>query len=304
MQRGLLAGWADGRRAAIRQRNNEARTGAVAQRVARAKVAMTGGLPATSQVLGVGVTPDLVGIVFECLPEGLRNDGTRAALAYGLHPDRIAENGRSTIGMGEYVLPVLKGRSTYWSYDCEVGVSLTLSDAERQVTRTEAAMDSVGKTTTELAARNGRTTGPTFSAGVNAGQLGTAQPGGTGNLGVAYKRETMKELAASQSHDHTNSLRFPAGTAVISCRAEMAISIRYTKKARSPLVQGEPGKWLVLDRQGVRGSDGSASAVPGYEDIFSGITVVYAVPFELANLPALSESVGTDTDVDAQEVWV
>lgn len=299
-----LTNWLHGRQDAARAKRQKAQDTLARQKLAQISATTTGRLPDISQVLAVSLIQNLDEIVLAELPEALRTqDDVQRSVRYHLQPDRIADQARTFVGNGEYLFSV-KGKTSSWVYDCQIGLSLSLSASEPTVTVTKAAMDSSSKMTGGLADKRAVTSGGTYSLNANVGRAATILPvGGTATAGASYKDETTKDLTSTQGFERTNNVKYEAGSVIFTSRARMAIGIRYTKKARHPAARGQTDKRKLLDWVGIRSSDGPERPMPDYKAVFSDIPIIYSVPAALAHLPTPPTTAESSSSTDTEEVW-
>ncbi|MEC4017985.1 hypothetical protein [Streptomyces sp. H27-D2] len=306
-QAGLNAWAGNGIRKGIRDKKDKKRIAALENAAGRIVNVMTGGLPAGARVLEIDVTPDLADLVYAALPDGLKNDGALTALRYELCPAELAAKGKDFIGSGSYHLSRFEGTSSNWRYKCDVGLSLTPTGEPERVATTAASMDSSRAEEGGLATKRSQATGPTISAGLVGGQLASVQPGGTGNMNLAYKKETTKDFASTKSYCQTNNLKYPEGTAEFVTKAELQITIRYTKKtkalskwARSHHENKE--KELVLDKNGCQNADKLVEPVPNSQKIFGDVSIRYGIPRDLVDRHGKGAQIETQTE--GEEIFV
>ncbi|MEU2835336.1 hypothetical protein ABZ667_43375 [Streptomyces lavendulae] len=252
--------------------------------VHRAAQHMTGALPAGAEVLSLGVTPDLVDIVYRRLPAGLRNTEVLRTLEEALAPRELAARGREFIGMGAYRVRGLEGASRHWQYAADISLALAVGKQQVRKAATGAVLESSWQERCGQETSRARTTGPTFNAGVTGGMMMAAQPGGTGTVGVAYKRETTKGRQRSRATDHTISHTYPAGTVEFEATAELSVTISYRKKQNpcSWWARGRAEREYFVDCHGWSSSDGQGANLAPNRMIFGDVPVRYTVPWDLA----------------------
>ncbi|WP_274918049.1 hypothetical protein [Streptomyces sp. WZ-12] len=290
----------------IRQRNHQARFEALRGKGAQAVAAKGRPLPPGSVVLQLGVVPTLFEMVHAALPEALQtNKVNYALLAEELAPDRLAAKAARFVGAGEYVLPVLKGSSATWSYQCRVRVSLDLAEQPSRVTDlAKAGMGHAWSSNSGLTQSHGRTTGPTFTASGAAGtQMGLGLPGGTANAGVAYKRETTTGFSHNSGHERSDNFTYPEGATVFDTHADLRVRIEWDKRPRAlaAWARGQAHKELTMDGLGWSSSDGATAKLQDFQDVFASVPITYAAPSALTG--PHSTAGGRDTP-DDHAVWV
>lgn len=214
-------------------------------------------LPEGARVEAIGIDPRLYELIYESLPEGLKNRGNRDLLEHELTECQLAENGRKIVG-GEHVVN-LKGQSRNWNYRGRFKVSIF---ARSGLAESSASMSQLRKTHNALASHENRTSGPTINVEESTGLA--ARPNASDSVG--YKMERESGRSRNFGSGRASTLAFDSGYTYFSTPAELRFEVDWGKRNRALAgwARGQSHKRIVMSG-------------------FSMIPMVYGVPTALAH---------------------
>ncbi|MGW6413250.1 hypothetical protein ACWF95_40035 [Streptomyces vinaceus] len=271
------SGWLDRIQKGTRKKNDDRRSATLKATSARMLDIRGWRLPEGGRVESLGIDPRLYELIYESLPEGLKNRANYDLLAHELMESQLAENGRNIVG-GEHVIN-LKGQSKTWKYRGRVRVGI-FANPGQPVTETSASISQSRKTNNALTRNEKKTSGPTVNVGASTGIA--ARP--NASAGVGYKMERESGHTRNLESERASTLNFNSGYTYFSTPAELRIEVDWNKENRALTgwARGQAHKSIVMNGEGLESSS-HMEEIESFKRIFSMVPMIYGVPTALAH---------------------